>query len=340
MTSRIDGDRHDRIARLSLAILLPTMILAAPAAAQVSEEEAAARALRAQIVRCFLPPEGAQTPARIGFELGPDGTLAGTPEIMTGGSSEIDVAFARAAQRAVERCAPYDPAVEGRVEVNFALPLTASASAPVEPPAPELSGQASAGAPNPYDAPDGFCFIDPDRSAYEERLWTSLQPPAGRNEEVETVAMDCDHLRRTFDGDTSQPMAAAIVARTAEPDGMSETLDEFLDRLGARLEADEPMTERFWQSPPVAGTPYLGRDDNAVYTAGRFLAPDGSITTTVVSAYTRVGGQTRTFILARYAGEDISPASRDELARTVARAHALEASAPAGKDQDSKAKLP
>ncbi|MGO4523849.1 cell envelope integrity protein TolA [Microvirga sp. 2MCAF35] len=64
-----------------------------------------------KIMPCYSPPlsasAGTVIPPRIGIPLNKDGSLAGSPQIISAGSSASDRATAEAIVRAVRRCAPF-----------------------------------------------------------------------------------------------------------------------------------------------------------------------------------------------------------------------------------------
>ena len=75
---------------------------------------------------CFSPPLGATSAeaARLLVELNRDGSVSGTPQIISAASTQLGDTTARAAVRAVQRCGPYQLAAEKyeewrQVDVTF-----------------------------------------------------------------------------------------------------------------------------------------------------------------------------------------------------------------------------
>ncbi|WP_112664220.1 hypothetical protein [Microvirga flavescens] len=95
-----------RLVGLIAALALGPLSLAACATPTEGGRLALIRILREQVSRCYVPlvqARGAES-AKIEMRLNPDGSLAGPPKVL---STPADSAAARAAVRAVERCAPF-----------------------------------------------------------------------------------------------------------------------------------------------------------------------------------------------------------------------------------------
>jgi colicin import membrane protein len=78
--------------------------------------------LVAQIKTCMNVPAGAAEAgitAQLHFSLDAGGNVVGTPDIVGGGSSQLERALASAAQRAVMRCGPYTMAPSQEVQATF-----------------------------------------------------------------------------------------------------------------------------------------------------------------------------------------------------------------------------
>lgn len=286
------------------------LLLASPATASAQAPSTSTPdELREQIEACFTPPAEAEASVRIALELAADGSLLAGPDVV---AQEGSPAFTAAARRAILQCAPYRTSATGRIEVRFG---SEDAPTTAEVPVINFSSDPLPGAPVPFSAPEGLCFVSPTRTRYEAWLWTVLQPPADRQEIVETLAVDCATLVRSLDVERPQPAEVAMVARTEEPPGYRETLAKFLARITAKIGPDGPPSPRFWESPPVEGEPYLMTDRQAAYSAARTLTADGRIGNASLYGYTRVAGETRTFILTRFDGSDIGP---DSVERVVA----------------------
>ncbi|RYE06945.1 MAG: hypothetical protein EOP22_19670 [Hyphomicrobiales bacterium] len=80
--------------------------------------------LIAQIKNCqyYSPPAGAAeagATAQLRFNIDAGGNVPSPPQIVSSGSSQLEVALARAAQRAVQRCGPYAMATGQEVQAVF-----------------------------------------------------------------------------------------------------------------------------------------------------------------------------------------------------------------------------
>ncbi|WP_158693456.1 hypothetical protein [Neorhizobium alkalisoli] len=238
----------------------------------------------AQIVRCWSAPSGADKPAIIAFKLKADGSLDGDPVIKSRGEGAINQAFAQSAIRAVRRCSPYK--VNGKLEFEStfipdptkALPDAHDAQARII----DLGGLKIG-----IKVPEGFCPIDPKRGGYHEKVWQVLTPPPQRAAELKSLDIDCESLKASETGRETRPKHIFSVMRFhSGKEPLPESLVPFLDLLQTRYEKREPLTPQFWQEPPVAGTPFFGRDDRGVYLGQRALREGGKIAVSGVSAYT------------------------------------------------------
>ncbi len=289
---------------------------AAPVAA------APAEALQSQVLRCFLPPPGATTGATLAVALAADGTLSGEPTVVAQGMTPIDQAFAKAAARAIIRCAPYRGAGAQTVTITFAAP---SADGGPPSPAPAKGGTLVfplAGETLSLPVPEELCPVRADASPIQAELWRRFTPPKERGADLLALAMDCATLANHEAGGRTRPRQVLTLlagAAQAEP----PPLDAYLDTLAQRFGQREPLTERFWQSPRVGGTPLLGRDARAVYVAQRQLGKADGIAVAGVSAYTRIGQVPLIVNLLAMDGSDISPEARARVAALVESLHAL-----------------
>ncbi|MBF9234170.1 cell envelope integrity protein TolA [Microvirga alba] len=89
-----------------LTMLLLMLASAATADAMTNEKrDAFFRLFRDQIVRCYtLPPGARSAEVRVEIRLAPDGSLPQPPKVL---GSPADSEAARAALRAIKRCAPF-----------------------------------------------------------------------------------------------------------------------------------------------------------------------------------------------------------------------------------------
>ncbi len=94
----------------------------------VSERRMIDGYIRDQLVQCWNPPIGASNAeelvVRVGFQLNPDGTLVGNPQLLSSGSGPHFRAAADSALRAVRRCVPLNLPPDAYdywkdVEINF-----------------------------------------------------------------------------------------------------------------------------------------------------------------------------------------------------------------------------
>ncbi|MDR6816641.1 hypothetical protein J2X76_001814 [Neorhizobium sp. 2083] len=272
-------------------------ILSAATAAHAAQPSAAEELpFEAQVQPCWSPPAGADTPVTVAFTLNPDGSLDQKPVIKKKGDGALNEAFAQSALRAVLRCSPYKVTDKLEFETTFIPDPTKarpSAAAPHKDPAADVQD----GDPRTrivdfgtvkisFKVPEGLCAIDPKRGGYHERLWKALAPPLQRKAELKSLDVDCVSLKASEAGGDKRPKYAFTMMRYyggGQP--VPADLPTFLDEL----EKDtQPLTPRFWEDPPVAGSPFLGRDDRAAYAAQRFLE-DGKVVLSGVSAFTLVG---------------------------------------------------
>lgn len=281
-----------------------------------------AEALRSQILRCFSPPPGATTGATLAVALAADGTLNGEPTVVAQGTTPIDQAFAKAAARAIIRCAPYRGAGAQTVTVTFATP-----SADGGPPSTAPAKGATlvfplAGKTLSPPLPEGLCPVRADATSVQAELWRRFTPPKERGADLVALAMDCATLANHEAGGRTRPrQVLTLLAGAAQAD--AQPLDAYLDTLAQRFGQREPLTERFWQSPRVSGAPLLGRDARAVYVAQRQLGKADGIAVAGVSAYTRIGRVPLIVNLLALDGSDISPEARAPVAALVESLYAL-----------------
>ncbi|CDZ46636.1 Hypothetical protein NGAL_HAMBI1189_15040 [Neorhizobium galegae bv. officinalis] len=287
--------------RLFLACLLWVLSAAASAyAAQPASDEELP--FEAQIQRCWSTPTGADTPATIAFKLKPDGSLDGDAVIKSRGEGPLNEAFAQSALRAVRRCSPYE--VDGELEFETTFHPDPTRVLP-DANAKRLRGEQAAKDFEKDDprvrvfdfgpvkvgmrVPEGFCAIDPKRGGYHEKVWKSLTPPPKRAAELQSLDIDCESLKTSEAGRETRPKHVFSVMRFySGKEPLPENLASYLDLLQKRYEKRVPLTPRFWQDPPVEGTPFFGRDKRAVYLGQRALRERGKIAVSGVSAYTMV----------------------------------------------------
>ncbi|WP_117193588.1 energy transducer TonB [Rhizobium terrae] len=275
--------------------LLPVQEVAAQEATGTDNDDLP---FEAQIQPCWSTPAGANTPAVITFKLKPDGNLDGTPVIKSRGKGALNEAFARSALRAIMKCSPYRVGNKLEYETTFIPDPTGAqpetAEMPRQVPAADLQdgdprtriidfGDVKIG----FKVPEGFCAIDPKRGGYHRKLWQALAPPPERKSELKSLDIDCESLKKAEAGHNIRPKYGFTVTRFLEGKRpVPANLNDFLDEV----EKDkEPLTPRYWEYPPVAGSPFLGRDDRAIYAAQRVLE-DGKMVMSGVSAFTLAGG--------------------------------------------------
>ena len=78
--------------------------------------------LVARIKSCILMPAGAEeagATAELQFSIGSDGSIVGQPQRLSTATSQIEETYARAVQRAVQKCAPYTVVAGQEVRAHF-----------------------------------------------------------------------------------------------------------------------------------------------------------------------------------------------------------------------------
>lgn len=278
-------------------------------------------ALQSQIMRCFSPPPGASTAATLAVALAADGTLSGEPKVVAQGTTPVDQAFAKAAARAITRCAPYRGAGGQTVTITFAAPAANPGVPSDRPTKVDALAMSLGGETLTLPWPDGLCAVRADGSPAQSALWRRFTPAQDRGADLLALAMDCPTLANHEAGGRARPREVITLlsgVAQAEP----PPLDAYLDTLAQRFGQREPLTERFWQSPRVSGAPLLGRDAHAVYVAQRQLGKADGIAVAGVSAYTRLGRVPLIVNFLAMDGSDISPQARTTVAAIVARLHA------------------
>lgn len=279
---------------------------------------APADAVQAQVMRCFSPPPGATTAATLAVALAADGTVSGEPRVVAQGTAPIDQAFAKAAARAILRCAPYRGAGAQTVTITFNAPSADSGSPSTAPAADATLVFTLAGETLSLPLPEGLCPVRADGSPVQTDLWRRFTPPKERGADLVALAMDCGTLTNHEGGGRMRPkQVLTLLAGVAQAD--APPLDAYLGSLAQRFGQREPLTERFWQSPRVSGAPLLGRDARAVYLAQRQLGKADGIAVAGVSAYTRLGQTPVIVNLLAMDGTDVRPEDRTTVAALVER---------------------
>ncbi len=305
-----------------LLVLCASVSQISATAAAESPGVTGAPSLQTQIMRCFSPPPGATTPVTLTFSLAGDGTVSGAPQVVAQGTAAVDQAFAKAAARAITRCAPYTAAAD-TVTVTFAV---------TQPPGPVVSSPAArptestpldipiAGGTLTVTIPDGLCAVHAERSPAQATLWRAFTPPPQRGAKLLALAIDCPTLEQDEVGGRPRPRRVFTLlggAAQAEP----EPLEAYLAGLAERFSQREPLTDRFWQNPPAAGAPMVGRDARAVYVAQRQLRKSDGISVAGISGYTLVGTTPLIVNVLSMDGSDIDPQARATVAAVVERLH-------------------
>ncbi len=272
-------------------------------------------------MRCFSPPLGAAAPATVVFTRAADGSVTGEPEVVTQGTTPLDQAFAKAAVRAILRCAPYAGTGAETVRVTFSAAEGPAAPSSAAAPTSEEQLEAAAMAELASALPEGLCAVRPDGPPAQAALWQRFTPPAQRGAAMLVLAVDCPSLARADAAATNRPKRVLMVlggARQGDP----PPLETYLTTLEQRFNDREPLTDRFWQSPPAAGAPVVGRDARAVYVAQRRIGKADGITVAGISGYTRLGNRPVIVNALAMDGSDVNPQSRAVVAAVVERLHA------------------
>lgn len=165
--------------------------------------------------------------------------------------------------------------------------------------------------------PNGFCHVAPDGSPAEKELLRRVRPPAGRKAYLLALGVDCETSKILKAGKLQRWRRMAslnLLTNDDLPTGETYLADAF-----KRFSAREPMTARYWQSPPISGSPAVSRDDRAVYVAQR-IVKDGTITSSGVSAYAIVRQLPLIVNIMSFDGTDVSISTVETIARIVATA--------------------
>jgi hypothetical protein len=251
-------------------------------------------AIQEVVESCLSSPPGATGKVVISATFGPDGSLEDKPEIVRKGEGPINNTFADAAVRAILKCEPrlLGLGLQGKVTFNFdpsGPPPASHDSTSAEALADPLNGEQLTTEVNgkriELSMPNGFCRVAPDRSPAEKELLQRTRPPAGRKADLLAMGVDCETSKILKAGKLQRWRRMAslnLLTNDDLPTGEAYLADAF-----QRFSGQEPLTARFWQSPPISGSPAVSRDDRAVYVAHRTVK-DGKITFSGVSAYATI----------------------------------------------------
>jgi hypothetical protein len=304
--------------------LLVTTLAASRAQAEEPKDSAAASELQASVQRCFSPPAGATESASIAVTFEADGSVKDDPKVVRQGSGPINENFARAAVRAVLRCAPYDLNRKDRMSVTFNFIPSETGKATGLNQATEANFVVMADNSRiAYRLLDGLCALDRSRGGIDAKIWES-NPFHGRDAAVVGIAIDCASLDTARKGDFSRPPNRFVtVAEMGKKPEMPSGLEEFVAFLDRRDRNRYMPTETFFENPKPGGATYVGRDEYAAYYGYRNIDKNGNIEGTGISSYTLVAGHPLVIFDFRYDGSDITDATRIESARLVEGFHTL-----------------
>lgn len=149
----------------------------------------------------------------------------------------------------------------------------------------------------PFKAPPGLCRVEPDRGGADERIW-KINPFVTGNTTGDTLLLaawiDCIALDKIRIGDRSSPptQGFSVVELKRLPTHkppIPEKLGEFIDALVARDKDRYTPLDRFRTETTKGGSTIVAHDRLAVYYGTRRVSPDGSLSGSVVSAYTMIG---------------------------------------------------
>lgn len=294
----------------SLAITASVFaIVHGPANAQQQDTSAASK-IQEVVATCFNPPPGATGKVVVSVTFGPDGSLKDKPQIVWKGEGPINNTFANAAVRAILKCETrlVGLSLQGKITLSFDpdLPPASQDNAPAEALAGPLNGEQLSTEINgqriELSMPNGFCRVAPDGSLAEKELLRRTRPPAGRKADLLAMSVDCETSKILKAGKLQRIRRMAslnLLTNDDLPTGEAYLADAF-----QRFSAREPLTARYWQGPPISGSPAVSRDDRAVYVAQRNVK-DGKITLSGVSAYATVSNLPLIVNIMSFDGADV-----------------------------------
>ena len=162
--------------------------------------------------------------------------------------------------------------------------------------------------------PDGFCRVAPNGTSAEQEILQRFKPPLGRNAILLALGVDCATRKILKEGNLHRMrrlLSLSLLTNANLPVGEAFLADRF-----RHFQAREPLTERYWQSPSVSGSPAVKRDERAVYLAHRHVK-NGTVTLSGVSAYATIENLPLIVSVLSFDGSDVSMATVAETARIV-----------------------
>lgn len=322
-----------------LLLCLSITMVTSPTAAAAGEEtvkQTDAAALRAKIMTCFLPSAASSGRVVVAFEIDQTGAVK-TAHVVEGGETDGEKALASAGIRAIFRCGPYQPSMSGRIKLPFEMPDTppsglGAAAAALSAGMGKTAGYDEkrirsvtlAGVPLRFEAPEGFCPVDPQGRSYDRYLWRHFKPDDKRNANMVDLEFDCETVaegRRS--GQIWRPKRIFMVSGAERDVDLPADLGGFLAVLLDRLTKREPLTNRFWQKPPIAGSPVTGVDEYAVYVAHREVAKDGRINVAGLSTFTLIHDRQLIMSHFEFDGRDLAGDMPGGMMRATASLHDL-----------------
>ncbi|SFU22283.1 hypothetical protein [Mesorhizobium sp. YR577] len=297
-------------------------IVQGPTKAQQQGTSAASK-IQEVVESCFSSPPGATGKIVVSATFGPDGSLKDKPEIVRKGEGPINNTFADAAVRAILKCEPrlVGLGLQGKVTFNFdpsGLLSASHDSTSAEVLADPLNGEQLTTEVNgkriELSMPNGFCRVAPDGTPAEKEILRRARPPADRKADLLAMGVDCE-TSNILKAGKLQRWRRMISLNLLTNDDLP-TGEAYLAAAFQRFSAREPLTPRYWQSPPIGGSPVVSRDDRAVYVAQR-IVKDGNVTVSGVSAYATVENLPLIVNIMSFDGTDVSKATVTTTVRTV-----------------------
>lgn len=259
---------------------------------RAQQPDSSAARIQKIVESCLSTPPGATGKVIVSATFGPDGSLMDKPEIVRKGEGPINNTYAYAALRAILKCEPrlVGLGLQGKVTFNFdpsGLPAASHDNTSAEVLA--LNGEQLtmkvSGIRVELSMPNGFCRVTPEGTPAERELLRRTRPPTGRKADLLAMGVDCETSKILKAGKLQRfrrMVSLNLLTNDDLPTGEAYLADAF-----QRFSAREPLTARYWQSPPISGSPAVGRDDRAVYVAQRAVK-GGKITFSGVSAYANI----------------------------------------------------
>jgi hypothetical protein len=290
-----------------------------------------AEAIRAHMLTCFSPPSGATGRVVVALDVDEHG-VARDARVVSPVTTDGERALASAGIRAVFRCSPYETQTARKLRVVFDVPEHVPAD---NSPASKAKAETDyiddrirtaelGGVSFRFEVPAGFCAIDPAAGPFDRGLWERLTPPKERNVELIALDIDCEtHAEGRSLAKVIRPKRAFMLGGASRDPDLPAKLDDFLAVMHERNVRREPLTPRFWQDPPVEGTPVVGLDEYGLYLASRSLNKDGSIAVAGMVSFTLAKDRQIYFTRMEFGGTNLTDDMPGSMMRAVRSMHDL-----------------